>query len=300
MDVSIIIVNYNTISILTDALDSIFAKTDGIEYEIIVVDNNSNDNSKIIITEKYGDKIIYLGLSENIGFGRANNEGAKIAKGRYLFFLNPDTILQNNAIYILSNYLDSNTSAGCCGGNLLDNEERPIHSFKRYITPLFEEINKLFLWLPVKFLYGLNAEYNYTNKPLKVAYITGADLMMRKWIFDKLQGFDPDFFMYSEEAELQYRVSKMRYKIISVPSARIFHLEGKSFSDKDYRFRNRIAAQNILSRKIYNNSILPLTIIDILSVLNIKLRLSYFTLFREKEKIAVWQNIYKTYKSVKK
>ena len=109
MDVSIIIINYNTISFLIDAVDSIFAKTEGIEYEIIVVDNNSNDNSKTIIMEKYGKKVIYLSLPENIGFGRANNEGAKIAKGRNLFFLNPDTLLLNNATKILSDYLVMDT-----------------------------------------------------------------------------------------------------------------------------------------------------------------------------------------------
>jgi GT2 family glycosyltransferase len=73
MDVSIIIINYNTIKLLVDAIDSIFVKTEGINYEIIVVDNNSSDSAKTILLEKYGDKVRFIGLQENIGFGRANN-----------------------------------------------------------------------------------------------------------------------------------------------------------------------------------------------------------------------------------
>jgi len=143
MDVSIIIVNYNTAKLLMDAIDSVFEKTEGVTYEIIIVDNNSPSNPKDILIERYGDKIIYLGLSENIGFGRANNEAAKIAKGRNLFFLNPDTILLNNAVKILSDYLDDNPCVGCCGGNLVDRDGKPTKSFSRYFDSLlFDEINQ--------------------------------------------------------------------------------------------------------------------------------------------------------------
>lgn len=292
MDVSIIIVNYNTVQLAINAIDSVLAKTDGVTYEIIVVDNDSNDNIKAVLAEKYGDRIICLSLSENIGFGRANNEAAKISNGRNLFLLNPDTILLNNAVKILSDYLDDNPRVGCCGGNLVDINEKPIHSFCRYAIPsLFDEISQMFCGLPTKYLYRENTFYNHTDKPLKVCYITGADLMIRKELFDELHGFDPDFFMYYEETELEYRVRKAKYKIISVPYARIVHLVEQSFSNRADRMKNFYASQAIFLQKTH--SPVTMAFIKALSIFNIKLRLFIFTLLRNKAKIALWSRYYK-------
>jgi GT2 family glycosyltransferase len=291
MDVSIIIVNYNTVQLLIDAVDSVFAKTEGIEYEIIVVDNNSNDNSKVILAERYGGKITYLGLSENIGFGRANNEAAKIAKGRNIFFLNPDTILLNNAVKILSDYLDDNPRVGCCGGNLVNVIGNPILSYVRIqYWSLFFEINQLFLGLPAKIVYGKNAIYNHTNKTLNVVEITGADLMIRKDLFDRLKGFAPDFFMYSEEAELEYRVRKAGYKIVSVPYARIIHFVGQSSQNHIDKIKKTYASRIIFLQKTH--SPIAIMITNALSIFNIKLRLFVFTFLRNKEKIVLWSQHY--------
>jgi GT2 family glycosyltransferase len=294
MDVSIIIVNYNTISLLVDAVDSVFEKTEGIEYEIIVVDNNSTDNSKNIISEKYGNKVIYLALPENIGFGRANNEAAKIAKGRNLFFLNPDTILLNNTVKILSDYLDNNPKAGVCGGNLYDADGNPTNSFARLMAlSIFGTINVLFGNLPEKMMYGKNINFNYTNKPLKVFYITGADLMIKKNIFNRLHGFDPDFFMYYEEVELEYRVSKAGYKVFSIPYAKIVHLEGKSFSNKFERTNKYVLSHKIFIEKITNK--VTLFIIYILVYILIITRILIFFILQKKEKKYIWLRKYKKY-----
>lgn len=93
MDVSVIIVNYKTSQLLVQAIDSILGKTEDIVYEIIVVDNHSQDDSERVVHERYGNRVTYLPLAENVGFGRANNEGLRIARGRNVLFLNPDTIL---------------------------------------------------------------------------------------------------------------------------------------------------------------------------------------------------------------
>jgi len=292
VDVSVIIVNYNTISLLVDAVDSVIEKTESIEYEIIVVDNASSDNSKNILAEKYGNKVIFISLSENIGFGRANNEAVKIAKGRNLFFLNPDTILLNNAVKILSDYLDNNPRVGCCGGNLVDNDGKPVHSFARFFFSLiFDEINQLFMRLPEKTLYGKNAFYNYTDKPLKVCFITGADLMIKKNLFKILNGFDPDFFMYYEDSELEHRVNKAGYKIYSIPNALIKHLEGKSFSNSLDRQRRIYYSRNIFLKK--TNNIIVIFVINTLVRLKIISRLIIFTIFQNREKRILWSNQYK-------
>ena len=294
MDVSIIIVNYNTISFLTNAIDSIFEQTKDIEYEIIVVDNNSTDNSNNILTEKYGDKVIFIALSENIGFGRANNEAAKIAKGKNLFFLNPDTVLLNNAVKILSDYLDDNPKAGCCGGNLYDKDEKPTLSFYRFFIPsIFEEINELLFKIPEKVLFLNNAYFNYTNKPLNVAYITGADLMIKKELFVVLNGFNTDFFMYYEETELEYRLMKINYLIISVPFAKIIHYEGKSFINNAEKLKKLFISRSIILNKKYNNA--TIKIINYLFYLRIKSRLLFFTILNNKKKITLWSEFNKQF-----
>lgn len=228
MDVSIIIVNYNTSALIKNLLDSLYDKTEGINFEVIVVDNNPTEQFAVDL-EYYIDKIIYIPLNENVGFGRANNEGLKVAKGRNIFFLNPDTLLLNNAIKILSDYLDSHDKVGVCGGNLYDASMNPTHSYQMTLPSVTWELNLFFgkgMWY--KLVYGKSYTHNYTQKPKEVAYITGADMMVRRQVLDGVGSFNPAFFMYYEETELSYRIQKNGYKIMSVPAARIMHLEGKS------------------------------------------------------------------------
>ena len=226
-DVSIIIVNYNTKDLTALCINSVFEKTLGLSFEVILVDNSSKDGSRELFNKD--NRIIYIYSEENLGFGRANNLGLKIAQGRNVLFLNPDTILFNNAAKILSNFLDENQSVGACGGNLVDEEMRPALSFKRIFPGLMWECNNLLFHLPEKLYYGKSWFYNHTIDELDVAYISGADLMVRKDILDKVGSFSPDFFMYYEETDLCFRISRAGYKIKSIPSANIQHLEGKSF-----------------------------------------------------------------------
>lgn len=116
MDVSIIYVNYRTSGLIADSLRSVRALTQGVSYEVIVVDNNTEKSLPAEFGGLFPDiDIKYVMLDENVGFGRANNEGFKIAEGRNLFCLNPDTILLNNAIKILSDYLDAHPDTGIVG-----------------------------------------------------------------------------------------------------------------------------------------------------------------------------------------
>lgn len=232
MDVSIIIVNYNTVYLLLDAIESILKNTKGINYEIIVVDNNSKDGVAEVLTNRFDKKIKFIALPENIGFGRANNKGLEFAKGRNILFLNPDTKLINNAIKILSEFLDNSPTTGACGANLLDENMKPAHSFKRFFPSIIGDINETLGQFPERLIYGKNINFNYTNNPLSVAYIFGADLMIKKNIIDNVGAFNPSFFMYAEEAELCLRIKNSGLKIMSVPSALIQHLEGKSFSNE--------------------------------------------------------------------
>jgi GT2 family glycosyltransferase len=291
MDVSIVIVNYNTVNLIIDAVNSIIHKTQNVAYEIIVVDNNSSDNSKAILDKIFGNKISYIQLPENIGFGRANNEGAKIARGRHLFFLNPDTELLNNAVKILADFLDKNENVAVCGGNLFDCDNRPTQSYGKIFPSAFGDLNMMLGNFFLKMIYGKNYEFNYTKKPTKVAYITGADLMIKKDIFESLSGFDADFFMYYEETELCYRIHR-KYLIVNIPDAKIRHLEGKSFSNTEKRERLKATSRKIFYTKTRNrlHFLIANIIIKLFSIIKIVL----FKLLKNKEKEIFWKIILKS------
>lgn len=252
MDVSIIIVNYNTEGLVIDCIRSICEKTDGIDYEIIVIDNKS-PNGISILEKTYGNVANIVKLQENIGFGRANNEGIKIANGRNIFLLNPDTVLINNAVKILSDFLDKNLKAGVCGGNLYDEENKPTHSYMPFLPGIRWEINQLLRWkLWKNSFFDRNFMYNHSDEPIKVGYITGADMMIRKDVINESGLFDKDFFMYYEETELTWRIKKLGYEVYNLPQAKIQHLEGKSFSSNLKRLERIMAGRNLYYIKTSN------------------------------------------------
>lgn len=211
-----------------ECIESVICRTKNLKYEIILVDNASTDGSyDFFINDK---RIIYIYNKSNLGFGRANNVGLKISKGRNIIFLNSDTLLVDNAISILSKYLDIHPHVGACGGNLISRNHTPLHSFRR-LSPLSFELNQFFSNIPAKLLFKNSYEYNMTSFPIAVNTIVGADLMVKKCLLEKYGGFDERFFMYCEETELCHRIRNAGYKIMSIPDVKIIHLEGASFSD---------------------------------------------------------------------
>lgn len=224
-EVSIVLVNYNTAELTALCIDSIFKHTKGCSFEVILVDNNSSDGSKEIFSKD--ERIQYIYNDSNCGFGAANNIGAMCASGKYLFFLNTDTLLIEDAITTLASYMGAHTDVVVCGGNLLSRDHLPTSSFERIFPSIWYELNELFLRIPGFLLFGKNQKYNYSSKPLKVAYVSGADLMIRRKDFSDLKGFDSNIFMYVDETELCMRASKIG-SIVNVPSCRIIHYGGQS------------------------------------------------------------------------
>ena len=234
MDVSIIIVNYHTEGLIKNAIDSVIEKTGGVTYEIIVVDSAPDDSARNVLGAiKPGVPYRYLELAENRGFGAANNEGFRYATGKYLFCLNPDTLLVNNAVKILFDFMETHARCGACGGNLFHADMRPTHSFRRILPGTLWEISEGMNRLPEHLLFGRNSKFNHSGRPKKVGYITGADLMLRRDVVKETGGFAPEFFMYFEETDLCSRIRKSGYDIFSVPAAEIIHLEGQSMTTEE-------------------------------------------------------------------
>lgn len=241
-------VNYNTKQLLADCLATVFKKTKDVAFEVIVVDNASTDGSEDYIKELYPN-VKWINSGDNIGFGRANNLGAKYSIGKYLFFLNSDTLLLNNAVRIFFDYAEIHLQKkiGILGSWLLNKNELPNNSFG-FFPCAKNEINYLLgkYHLPTK-------EDIVTEKD--VDYITGADLFIEKRLFDELDGFDKNIFMYYEETDLQYRIAQRSLLRKIIPGPRIIHLEGGSFENKGLSFKRFMMAQtsyNYYLHKHYN------------------------------------------------
>ena len=226
MKVSVIIVNYNTLHVLRPCLESIIEQTAGIDYEIIVVDNGSTDGS---IEALSGDnRVILIPTGENLGFGRANNRGVEQAKGDYIFFLNSDTLLKNNAVKMLYDFAQQyQGKLGALGCILEDRQGNRIHSYGPF-PKMGNDFHK-FLWIPI--LKGLRLYHQpaieYPEHWMKVDYVTGADLFVSRQVLDECGSFHPAFFMYYEESEMQHRFHLHSYDNVLLNGPEIVHLEGE-------------------------------------------------------------------------
>lgn len=224
-----IIVNYNTLEMTKNCIESVLAKTDGVSYEIILVDNASTDGSKEYFVQDKRIKYIYS--NDNLGFGKANNLGYKEAKGDFIFLLNSDTVLLNNAIFEFFKYAQrSDKRVGCIGGLLLNDEKKIIHSYAA--IPTVKTFFKNYINNYTRLL-GLNLvkdtqDYDNLRYPLEVGYVTGADLFIKREVIEKFGLFDPSFFMYYEETEMQFRYKKKGTSSVIITGPQIIHLCGGS------------------------------------------------------------------------
>lgn len=235
MDVSILIVNYNTSKLIVKCINSIIFHTAGIEYEIIVVDNASSESDIKQLSSL--DNIKLIRSKFNLGFGKANNLGVKSACGKYLLFLNPDTYFLNNAAYYFFSFMEqkNNIKIGTIGAKLLTPSEEFTHSFGPFPSKKKElaiAINSILKKIKCYITKDSELEILKSLADFYVDYVTGADLFMQKCLFDSLDGFDEDFFMYYEETDLQYRLAKIGYRSKIIEGAKIVHLEGLSYGSK--------------------------------------------------------------------
>jgi GT2 family glycosyltransferase len=231
MNVSVIIVNYNTKDLLVNCINSIYECTHNIDIEIIVVDNASVDGSNRVIKEQYSN-VILLESKKNLGFGKANNLGAKIAKGKYLFFLNSDTIILNNAINLFFQFNEEKEKIlqiGVTGGILVDDKIQETASFGP--LPTKRGMLKFILGLlpPFTKMTANESRCINNNGYVEVGYVSGADMFLSKSTFDRIGGFDSNIFMYYEETDLQFRLKRANYCNYVIAGTQIIHLEGASF-----------------------------------------------------------------------
>ncbi|MDI6688220.1 MAG: glycosyltransferase family 2 protein [Desulfobacterales bacterium] len=225
MDVSIIIVNWNTKKLLLDCIRSIHETVKNISFEIWLVDNASIDGSVEAVKQNYSDvKIIQN--NKNLGFAAANNVALERMRGRYALLLNTDTILTNGSVEALFDFMKKNSDAGMACGQLLNQDgskQNSVANFPGLHSLVFNE-SLLQILFPRKFP-GKRREY---KKPVEVDSCIGACLMVRKKAMDEVGLLDKRYFFFFEETDWAYRMKQDGWKIYFVPSAKIFHIQGQT------------------------------------------------------------------------
>jgi GT2 family glycosyltransferase len=229
VDVSIIIVNWNTKELLADCIRSIIERTENLKYKIIVVENNSIDGSAEMIRSQFP----YVNLIEskmNLGFAKGNNRALAEVLGKYILYMNPDTELKTNAIYGIANFLDTYLEYGAAGCKILNSDGSIQFTCARTFPSPFRQfcslsmLNRLFP--QSEFFSTVEMTYWDHSNSREIDCLSGAFMMVRKTLVDKLHGFDENLFMYAEDVDLCFRIKRMGGKIYYLAKEEIYHFEG--------------------------------------------------------------------------
>lgn len=239
MKLSIIVVNYNTFALTKQTINSIIQKKHPFEYEILLVDNASSDDS-IENLQKEFDHVILEGTLKvfinkaNLGFAKANNIGMRIANGKYILLLNSDTVVEDDCLEICLKQIESNSRIGALGCKVILSDGKLDHACKRGFPTPKASLNyllKLHKKDPIK--YGqYDALHLHEDETGEVDCLMGAFMLMPKAVLNKVGLLDEDFFMYGEDIDLCYRIKEAGYKILYYPKAQIIHYKGGSSKKK--------------------------------------------------------------------
>lgn len=240
VDLSIIIVNFNTGRFLEKCLNSIL-KSKILDYslEIFVIDNNSTDNSEKVVSKFKGINLIKN--TENLGFAAANNIGIRKAKGRYILLLNPDTEVESKTFSEMIKFMDENPKIGAATCKvLLPQGEIDWASHRGFPTPwdafcYFLRFSKLFP--KSKLFSGYHQTYKDLSKPHEIDSPSGAFYMVRKDVINKVGLLDEDYFMYGEDLDWSFRIKQAGFKIYYYPGTKILHYKGIASGIKDHSFK---------------------------------------------------------------
>ncbi|MCD4722094.1 MAG: glycosyltransferase family 2 protein [Desulfobacula sp.] len=252
MDISIVIVNYNTCKMLDECITSIKQETRA-RFEIIVVDNASRDDSIDMIKAKHPDVILIQNQGNN-GFAHGNNQGFKEANGRYYFMLNPDTLILDRAIDKLFEYMEQSSDAAIASPMNLD-EKRGLQyncDFFPSLWIMFVEYLRLHILFPKVKLFnrGRIRYWDYADTR-HVDSAMGCSLLIRSNVFNELNGLDDKFFMYFEETDFCYRAYKKGYKTFFYSESKIIHYGGQSAKTTEKAMMGTMVSSYYLESKYY-------------------------------------------------
>jgi GT2 family glycosyltransferase len=231
MKLSIVIVNYNVKYFLEQCLHSVLKAIHELDSEIFVVDNNSVDGSIRMLREKF-PHISLIENKENRGFSRANNQAIRKAKGEYILLLNPDTIVEDDTLVKCVRFMDGHPDAGGLGVKMIDGKGKFLPESKRGLPSPSVAFFKIFgfsaMFPRSKIFNKYHLGYLDKDKTHAVDVLSGAFMMLRKKVIDDIGMLDENFFMYGEDIDLSYRITRAGFRNYYFPETRIIHYKGES------------------------------------------------------------------------
>lgn len=251
---SVIIVNYNVKYYLEQCLEAVRRASQGLQIEVIVVDNLSTDGSIPYLRERFPE-VTFIENKENVGFARANNQAIRMSAGKYVLLLNPDTIVAEHTLSDFIRFMDSHSEAGGAGAYMLRTDGTFAPESRRGLpTPFvaFCKMSGLAALLPQSRVFGrYYMRYLNENEVNEIEIISGACMLLRREALDKVGLLDEDFFMYGEDIDLSYRILKGGYKNYFLPT-RMLHYKGESTEKSSFRYTYTFyQAMRLFFRKHY-------------------------------------------------
>lgn len=253
MKLSVIIVNYNVTQLLKSCLLSLQKYIQEIDYEVIVIDNASTDNSWKDLIPEFSN-VHFIASETNGGFSKANNQAVQTAKGEYILLLNPDTEFEGFYMKKLLDFADAQPSFGCLGVRMHDAEGNFLPESKRSVPDMFNSFEKLF----TNFKKNNSKSYYRNdieeNAVAEVEVMTGAFLLAKKDIYEKIGGLDEAYFMYGEDIDLCYTFLRNGYKNFYYGKVSILHHKGESTIKNEVYLNRFYGAMQIFIDKYYKES----------------------------------------------
>ena len=301
LKLTILVVSYNTRDLTLACLNSIERETRLSDFEVIVVDNASNDGSAAAV-ENHSLDVRLLALDENLGFARANNLGARYARGEYLLLLNPDTLVLDGAIDALVRFAENNPDYGIWGGKTMfaDGSLNPSSCWRKMnLWSLFCSAFGLSKLLADSSFFNMEAYGGWRRDSVsEVDIVSGCFFLIDSELWRKLSGFDALFFMYGEEADLCLRARKLGARPHITPTARITHYGGASERSQAGRLVKLLAAKMTLIRRHFHPLSRPLAIV-LLSLWPLSRAIIFFLtsfvtrLSSQKERRDSWREVWR-------
>jgi len=282
VDVSVVIVSYNTREVTRNCLRSVYEQTSNISFEVFVVDNQSRDGSPEMVRTEFPE-VILIANEENRGFAAANNQALRLAKGRYFLLLNSDTVVLDRAIEKTVDYADRRPRVGVVGCQVLEDEntvQQTCFSFPSLSSAFFAATGLSTLF-PRSRLFG-REWIGWWNRDTEreVDVVSGMFMLARKEAVDQVGLMDEDYFIYAEEADWCFRLWKAGWPCVFAPVARILHLEGGGKSTRQVSAKMYLQLQKSLllfHRK--NRGLLSWAGLKALYILNMGARALLFRAF---------------------
>lgn len=278
MDVSILILNYNTCQLTLDCIQSVYQSHTQYAYEIIVVDNASSDGSATAIPAAYPE-LTFIANTDNVGFAKGNNQGMKVAQGRYILLLNSDTIVQSDTLETMVSFMDAYPRAGASGCKIVLPDGSLDKACKRgFPTPAasFYYAFGFSKWFPDNPRFnGYQLGYLNPDESYPIDSLVGAFMLVRREVIEQIGGLDEAFFMYGEDIDWCYRIKEAGWEIHYRGNTQIIHYKGASSRRKPFKIIYEFhRAMWLFHRKHYRQKYSFVTNSVVFTGIGVKLMLS--------------------------